>query len=118
MFKDWIVYFYRFFSQRLHRFNQPVVNHRPSFPVYASHGYAIFLPDIRFEVGRPGLSAVKALVPGVQKLIDMGVADPDAIGLHGHSWSGYQAAFVVTQTNLFKAVVAGAPAAVWPRPAR
>ena len=104
-----LVYFYRFFSQRLHEFNEPVVNHRPSFPFYASHGYAVFLPDIRFEVGRPGLSAVKALVPGVQKLVEMGVADPEAVGLHGHSWSGYQTAFVVTQTDLFKAAVAGAP---------
>ncbi|MBW1689008.1 MAG: S9 family peptidase, partial [Deltaproteobacteria bacterium] len=104
-----LVYFYRFFSQRLHEFNEPVVNHRPSFPVYASHGYAVFLPDIRFEVGRPGFSATKCLVPGIQRLVDMGVADPDAIGLHGHSLSGYQAAFVVTQTDIFAAAVAGAP---------
>jgi dipeptidyl aminopeptidase/acylaminoacyl peptidase len=104
-----LVYFYRFFSQRLHQFNEPVVNHRPSFPLYASNGYAVFLPDVRFEVGRPGLAAVKALVPGVQKLVDLGIADPDAIGLHGHSWSGYQAAFVITQTDIFAAAVAGAP---------
>ena len=104
-----LVYFYRFFSQRAYQFNQPVVNHRPSFPLYASNGYAVFLPDVRFEIGRPGYSATKSLVPGVQKLVDMGIADPDAIGLHGHSWSGYQAAFVVTQTNIFKAVVSGAP---------
>jgi dipeptidyl aminopeptidase/acylaminoacyl peptidase len=104
-----LVYYYRFFSQRLNLFNEPVVNHRPSFPVYASNGYAVFLPDIRFEVGRPGFSATKCLVPGVQKLVDMGIADPDAIGLHGHSWSGYQTAFVITQTNIFAAAVAGAP---------
>ena len=104
-----LVYFYRFFSQRLHEFNEPVVNHRPSFPVYASNGYAVFLPDVRFQVGRPGMSSVKSLVPGVQKLVDLGIADPDAIGLHGHSWSGYQAAYVVTQTDIFAAAVAGAP---------
>jgi dipeptidyl aminopeptidase/acylaminoacyl peptidase len=104
-----LVYYYRFFSQRLNLFNEPVVNHRPSFPVYASNGYAVFLPDIRFEVGQPGFSATKCLVPGVQKLVDMGIADPDAIGLHGHSWSGYQTAFVITQTNIFAAAVAGAP---------
>jgi len=104
-----IVYFYRFFSQRLHSFNTPVINHRPCFPMYASNGYAIFLPDIRFKVGSPGFAATKCLVPGVQKLIDMGIADPDAIGLHGHSWSGYQTAFIVTQTDLFAAAVAGAP---------
>jgi dipeptidyl aminopeptidase/acylaminoacyl peptidase len=104
-----LVYYYRFSSQRLNLFNEPVVNHRPSFPVYASNGYAVFLPDIRFEVGRPGFSATKCLVPGVQKLVDMGVADPDAIGLHGHSWSGYQTAFVITQTDIFAAAAAGAP---------
>ncbi len=104
-----LVYFYRFFSQRLHEFNEPVINHRPSFPLYASNGYAVFLPDVRFEIGRPGLSAVKALVPGVQKLVDMGIADPEAIGLHGHSWSGYQAAYAITQTDIFAATVAGAP---------
>ncbi len=106
-----IVYFYRFFSQRLHEFNEVVVNHRPCFPFYASNGYAIFLPDIRFEVGRPGLSSLKSLLPGVQKLVDMGVADPKALGIHGHSWSGYQTAYIITQTNLFAAAVAGAPVA-------
>ncbi|NQT79762.1 MAG: S9 family peptidase [Candidatus Aminicenantes bacterium] len=104
-----IVYFYRFFSQRLHEFNQIVVNHRPCFPYYASNGYALFLPDIRFDVGHPGYSATKCLVPGVQKLIDMGIADPKGIGLHGHSWSGYQAAFVITQTDIFTCTIAGAP---------
>jgi len=104
-----LTYFYRFFSQRLHEFNEPVVNHRPSFPIYASDGYIVFLPDVRFEVGRPGLAAVKSVVPGVKKLVELGWADPDALGLHGHSWSGYTTAFIVTQTDIFAAAVAGAP---------
>lgn len=104
-----LVYYYRFSSQRLHLWNQVVVNHRPCFPYYAGNGYVVFLPDIRFEIGRPGLAAAKCLVPGVQKLVDMGIANPKAIGLHGHSWSGYQTAFVITQTDIFAAAVAGAP---------
>ncbi|MGF1584125.1 MAG: alpha/beta hydrolase family protein [Bacteroidales bacterium] len=103
------VYYYEKSSQRLHDFNQTLINHRPSFGYYASNGYVIFLPDIHFTEGRPGMSAVNSLVPGVQKLIDTGIADPEAIGLHGHSWSGYQTAFVVTQTDIFKAAIAGAP---------
>ena len=106
-----LVYYYRFFSQRLHEFNDPSVNHRPSFPIYASDGYVVFLPDVRFEVGRPGLAATKSVVPGVQQLIDVGIADPDRIALHGHSWSGYQTAFIVTQTDLFATAIAGAPVA-------
>ena len=86
-----------------------MVNHRPCFPFYTSNGYVVFLPDIRFEVGQPGFAASKCLVPGVQKLIDMGIADPKAVALHGHSWSGYQTAFVITQTNIFAAAIAGAP---------
>jgi len=104
-----LVYYYRFFTDRLYEFNQIAVNHRPCFPFYASNGYAIFLPDIRFDVGTPGYSATKCLVPGVQKIIDMGVADPDAICLHGHSWSGYQTAFAITQTDIFTCAIAGAP---------
>jgi hypothetical protein len=104
-----LVYYYRFSSQRVHRWNQVVINHRPCFPYYAGNGYVVFLPDIRFEVGRPGLAAAKCLVPGVQKLVDLGIADAKAIGLHGHSWSGYQTAFVITQTDIFAAAVAGAP---------
>jgi dipeptidyl aminopeptidase/acylaminoacyl peptidase len=103
-----LVYFYERMSDRLLRWNEIKINHRPCFPFYAGNGYAIFLPDIVYETGRPGLSALKCLVPGVQKLIDMGVADPKSIALHGHSWGGYETAFLVTQTNMFRAAIAGA----------
>ncbi len=106
-----ITYFYERQSQRLYEFNEPVVNHRPSFSVYAGAGYAVFLPDIVFTIGHPGQSIVKCLVPAVQKLVDMGVADANALGLHGHSWGGYGTAYVVTQTDMFKAAVTGAPVA-------
>jgi dipeptidyl aminopeptidase/acylaminoacyl peptidase len=96
-------------SDRLHAFPDMKLNHRPNFAWYADNGYAIFLPDIRFEIGYPGISSVKALTAGVQKLIAMGIADPDAVGIQGHSWGGYQSAYAVTQTNIFKAVVTGAP---------
>lgn len=104
-----LVYYYRFFSQMVHEFNQVVVNHRPCFPYYASNGYVVFLPDIRFKIGRPGFSTTKCIVPGIQKLIDLGIADAKAIALHGHSWSGYQTAFAITQTDIFTCAIAGAP---------
>lgn len=104
-----MVYYYELYSQRMYHFNQMKVNHRPNFPFYVGQEYVVFLPDIRFRPGAPGPSATESLVPGVQKLIDTGVADPEAIGLHGHSWSGYQSAFVVTETDMFAAVVSGAP---------
>ena len=106
-----ITYFYERQSQRLYEFNEPVVNHRPSFPIYAGAGYAIFLPDVVFTIGHPGQSFMKCLVPGVQKLVEMGVADPKKLGLHGHSWGGYGTAYMITQTDMFAAAVSGAPVA-------
>lgn len=104
-----LVYFYRFFSQRAYQFNNITNDDRPTLPQWVSDGYVVFLPDIRFEVGTPGFTSTKSLVPGVQKLIDMGIAHPDKIGLHGHSWSGYQTAFIITQTDIFDAAISGAP---------
>ena len=46
---------------------------------------------------------------GLDAAIDTGVIDPDNVGLHGHSWGGYQTSFLVTQTDKFAAAVAGAP---------
>lgn len=106
-----LVYFYRIMSNRLYNFPQMAINHRPCLPLYTSNGYVVFLPDVKFQVGRPGFSSTKCLVPGVQKLIEMGIADPKAIALHGHSWGGYQTAFVITQTDIFACAIAGAPVA-------
>ncbi|NGP88387.1 alpha/beta hydrolase family protein [Fodinibius halophilus] len=104
-----LIYYYRFFSQRAYEFNNITNDDRPTLPQWVSDNYVVFLPDIRFEVGTPGFASTKSLVPGVQKLIEMGIADPDKLGLHGHSWSGYQTAFMVTQTDIFDAAIAGAP---------
>ncbi|KZN29426.1 hypothetical protein N480_06805 [Pseudoalteromonas luteoviolacea S2607] len=104
-----VIYFYRYMSQRMYDFPKMELNHRPNFPMFTSNGYAIFLPDIRFEIGKPGPSSTQTLINAAQKLIDLGIADKDKIGLQGHSWAGYQSAFAVTQTDMFKAVVSGAP---------
>ena len=104
-----IIYFYRYMSQRRYDFPKMVLNHRPNFPMFTSNGYAVFLPDIRFEIGKPGPSSTQTMINAAQKLIDLGIAHPDKIGLQGHSWAGYQSAFMITQTDMFKAVVSGAP---------
>lgn len=103
------IYYYERYSQRLHHFNEQVLNHRPNIPQYTSDGYAFFMPDVWYTDGQPGYSATKSIVPGVHKLIEMGVADPDAIGIHGHSWSGYKTANIITETDIFAAALAGAP---------
>jgi dipeptidyl aminopeptidase/acylaminoacyl peptidase len=42
-------------------------------------------------------------------LINNKFIDKDKIAIQGQSWGGYQVAYLVTRTNLFKAAMAGAP---------
>lgn len=104
-----LIWYYERFSQRLHDFNSPYIGHRPAYQVYLDDGYLVFLPDVKFKTGYPGYSALSCIEPGVRNLIKKGFVDSSAVGITGHSWSGYQTAFLVTKTNLFAAAVAGAP---------
>ena len=81
----------------------------PNRSIYTSRGYAVFDPDIVYRVNDPGMSAVWCVVPAVKAAIATGIVDSANVGLWGHSWGGYQTAFLVTQTNIFKSAIAGAP---------
>jgi len=81
----------------------------PNRSIYTSRGYAVLDPDIVYRVNDPGMSAVWCVVPAVKAAIATGMIDSADVGLWGHSWGGYQTAFLVTQTNIFKAAIAGAP---------
>jgi dipeptidyl aminopeptidase/acylaminoacyl peptidase len=81
----------------------------PNRSIYTSRGYAVLDPDIVYKVNDPGMSAVWCVVPAVKAAIATGLVDSANVGLWGHSWGGYQTAFLVTQTNIFKAAIAGAP---------
>jgi dipeptidyl aminopeptidase/acylaminoacyl peptidase len=76
---------------------------------YTSQGYAVFFPDITYKLNDPGMSAVWCVVPAVKAAIATGIVDPKRIGLMGHSWGGYETAFLITQTDMFAAAVASAP---------
>lgn len=104
-----VVYFYEKMSQRHHSYSMPRYDDRPHASMYASNGYLFLMPDNVYEVGRPGTSALDCITSAVQKVIDMGYADPEKIGLQGHSWGGYQSSFILTQTDMFACVVTGAP---------
>ncbi len=90
----------RYSAPRIRGFNKAL---------YTSHGYAVLEPDITYEVNDPGMSAVWCVLPAIEAAIATGIVDKNAVGIHGHSWGGYQTSFLVTQTELFKAAVAGAP---------
>jgi dipeptidyl aminopeptidase/acylaminoacyl peptidase len=108
-----VIYIYERLSQGLHAFHVPSVTRgqviNPTF--YASNGYLVLMPDIAYKIGMPGQSAIKCVLPAIQAVVDKGYVDEAAIGINGQSWGGYQIAYMVTQTDRFKAAVAGAPVA-------
>jgi dienelactone hydrolase len=104
-----LVYFYELLSNTHHSFAMPQYDDRPHFAEYASDGYLVFEPDIVYEIGKPGSSALDCVTSGVKKVIEMGYADTKHIGIQGHSWGGYETSYILTRSNMFAAVVTGAP---------
>ncbi len=105
-----MVYIYEKLSQGLHQYALPNETRAFNPSVYTSRGYAVLQPDIVYKINDPGMSAVWCVVPAVKAAIATGIVDPDNVGLHGHSWGGYQSSFLATQTGtLFKSIVTGAP---------
>jgi dipeptidyl aminopeptidase/acylaminoacyl peptidase len=103
-----IVYLYEKLSDTVHNFQNPGPGTSVNFSFYASNDYVIFMPDIVYKTGYPGRSALRCVLPGVDAVVKRGFINEDAIGIQGHSWGGYQIAYMVTQTNRFKAAAPGA----------
>ncbi|MBR9990370.1 MAG: S9 family peptidase [Gemmatimonadetes bacterium] len=105
-----MVYFYERLSDNLHGHVIPAPGSSSiNISFYVSRGYLVFTPDIPYRIGYPGESAFNAVVPGVLSLLGRGFVDADRIGVQGHSWGGYQIAYLVTKTDIFRAAEAGAP---------
>ena len=104
-----IVYTYEMLSPQMHSFRVPSERDYYNYTVWNQHGYAVLLPDIVYTAREPGVSAIESVRAAVAKGVEMGVTDPDAVGLIGHSWGGYQATYLPTRTDIFAASVAGAP---------
>jgi dipeptidyl aminopeptidase/acylaminoacyl peptidase len=103
-----VVYIYEKVSQGLNGYAQPSANGFNK-SVYTSNGYAVLMPDIVYKLNDPGMSALWCVLPALKAAIGTGVVDKNRVALHGHSWGGYQTAFLITQTDAFKAAIAGAP---------
>jgi dipeptidyl aminopeptidase/acylaminoacyl peptidase len=104
-----LVYIYERLTQGLHNYIEPRPSHNINVSYYVSNGYMVLEPDIVYTIGYPGQSALKCVLPAIQAVVDRGGVDENAIGIQGHSWGGYQIAYMITQTQRFKAVAAGAP---------
>ncbi len=105
-----IVNFYEKSSDGLNNHRAPAPGRSTiTYSFYASRGYVIFNPNVHYKTGYPGESAYNCVIPGVTSLIAEGFIDKDRIGVQGHSWGGYQIAYLVTKTDIFRCAEAGAP---------
>jgi dienelactone hydrolase len=104
-----VTYFYEKLSQNLHSYVAPNGRNVINPTHYVSNGYLVFEPDIHYEEGYPGPSAMKSIIPGIQMLLARPYVDPNALGVNGQSWGGYQALYMITQTRIFRAAMTGAP---------
>jgi len=104
-----IVYVYEKRSDALHQYSAPSEREYYNVSSFTSAGYFEFEPDIVFRPREPGLSVVECVRPAVAAVVQMGMVDPKRVGMIGHSWGGFDTAFMATHTDTFAAAVAGAP---------
>ena len=88
--------------------------------VFSAEGYAVLRPNPRGSSGYGtafrqanmkdwGGGDFRDLLAGVDAVVAMGIADPDRLGVMGWSYGGYMTAWIITQTDRFRAASIGAP---------
>jgi len=73
--------------------------------IFTSAGYAVLHPSVNLVTGYPGEAWAKGALAAINKVIEMGVADPDKLGIQGTSYGGYATVLLITQTDRFKAAI-------------
>ncbi|WP_080240530.1 S9 family peptidase [Spirosoma rigui] len=107
-----LTYFYERNAETLNDYRAPAPSRSTiNIPYCVSNGYLVFVPDIVYTAGQPGPNAYDCVVPGVLSLLEKGFVDRNRLGIQGQSWGGYQTAYIITRTNLFRAAEAGAAVA-------
>ena len=105
-----MIYFYEQHSNNLYSYFPPAPSRSTvNIPFFVSRGYIVFTPDIHYTVGQPGMDSYNAVVSGAEALAQNSWVDIKNMAIQGQSWGGYQVAYIITQTNMFKAAAAGAP---------
>jgi len=94
------------------------------FAPLAGAGYFVLQPNPRGSFGQGeaftranvkdfGYGDFKDIMAGVEEAIKVAPIDPDRLGICGWSYGGYMTMWAVTQTNRFKAAMAGAGLSNW-----
>ena len=107
-----VFYFYERDADGLYNYRTPAPSASTvNIAYFVSNGYIVFDPNIYYKTGEPGQSAYNSVVSAAKYLSTMPWVDSTKMGIQGQSWGGYQVAYLVTRTNMFRAAGAGAPVA-------
>lgn len=105
-----VVNFYERNSETLFSYRQPEPHRStPDYHLYNSNGYIVFNPDVVYTDGHPGECCYDCVMSGIDEVLKGGYVDEKRIGAAGHSWGGYQTAYLATRTDRFAALESGAP---------
>ncbi|WP_166437133.1 S9 family peptidase [Niastella caeni] len=106
-----VISFYAALSDQLYQFlppnyiSSPVIFARPAWMV--SHGYLVFVPDIRFIPGNWGLSTMNSIEGAARYLKTLSYVDGERMGAAGHSNSGRFGYYLFTHSKSFAAMSMG-----------
>lgn len=107
-----IFYFYERDAQTRYDYITPQpIRASINIAYFVSNGYLVFDPNIYYKTGQPGEDAYNSVISAAKYLSRFKWVDTTKMGLQGHSWGGYQVAYLVTRTHQFAAAEAGAPVA-------
>jgi dipeptidyl aminopeptidase/acylaminoacyl peptidase len=92
--------------------------------ILSALGYFVFFPNPRGSYGQGeaftranvkdfGAGDLRDILTGLDAVLKSAPVDPDRVGISGWSYGGYMTMWAVTQTNRFKAAVAGAGLSNW-----
>jgi dipeptidyl aminopeptidase/acylaminoacyl peptidase len=78
-----------------------------NWQLYASRGYVVFVPDMDLRTStRTFMSDIaKSVLPGIRKLIELGIVDSKRVACVGVSGGGYATLALLVQSSAFRAGV-------------
>lgn len=76
--------------------------------MFATRGYAVYFPEIPQRLGSPMKDLADGALAAIDKVVELGIADPDRLGVFGQSYGGYSTISTIVQTNRFKGAMMSA----------
>jgi dipeptidyl aminopeptidase/acylaminoacyl peptidase len=106
-----IVYIYQKKANEVYNYVNPTLRLSTGFSVtnFTAEGYFVLLPDFAYQLNETGNSALECVKAVTEQALINKSIDRSNIGLMGHSFGGFETTYIISQTNMFKTAVAGAP---------